>query len=425
MSNAEMTDYAIPTRRRFLHSAATLGALSALPWGSAAAANCRAAGGPWIPDEDFLAELPRIMRAFAVPGVGIAVVEDGKLAWSRGFGVRHALTGAPVDERTVFEDASLSKPVFAYLVMQLVDQGRMELDRPLVHYRRPDYLAAHPWVDLVTVRDVLRHTTGLPNWRAKPATEKLVPAVKPGTRIDYSGEAICWLQLAVETVTGQSLDEAMQTHLFGPAGMTDSSYTWNADLAARSVYGHRAHDQAGTGMPPQMFREQWTLAQAVAARWGKPLSAWKYEDAERALPEVMAKAPPGLVSWPGDILANAAASLRTTVQDYARFMALMMTDPRPAPWRLRDATRQAMLTPQIKIPGRWTEKGLGWNMEPTSGGPLFYHSGSNGGIFKNFAVGDAARRRAIVVLTNGGSGGYVYRRVVRAATGHDLLSYDL
>ena len=84
-----------------------------------------------------------------------------------------------------------------------------------------------------------------------------------------------------------------------------------------------------------------------------------------------------------------------------------------------------MLTPQIKLPGRWTEKGLGWNMEPTRDGPLFYHSGSNGGIFKNFAVGDAKRRRALVVLTNGGSGGFVYRRVVRAATGHDLLSYDL
>lgn len=420
-----MTNHATPSRRRFLHSAATLGALSALPWGRAAAANCRAADGPWIPDEDFLAELPRIMRAFAVPGVGIAVVEDGKLAWSRGFGVRHALTGAPVDERTVFEDASLSKPVFAYLVMRLADLGKIDLDRPLVRYRRPDYLAAHEWIELITARDVLRHTTGLPNWRAKPATETLVPAVKPGTRIDYSGEAIFWLQLAVESITGQSLDQAMQEHLFGPAGMADSSYTWNTDLAARSVYGHRAHDQAGDGMPPQMFREQWTLAQQVADAWGKPLSAWKYEDAERALPQVMARAPAGLVTWPGDIVANAAASLRTTVQDYARFMALM-TERRPrAAWEISDSARQAMLTPQIKLPGRWTEKGLGWNMEPTRDGPLFYHSGSNGGIFKNFAVGDATRRRALVVLTNSGSGGYVYRRVVRAATGFDLLSYDL
>lgn len=365
------------------------------------------------------------MRAFAVPGVGIAVVEDGAVAWSRGFGVTNALTGAPVDARTVFEDASLSKSVFAYLVMQLVDRGLVELDRALVHYRRPAYLADHPWIARITVRDVLRHTTGLPNWRTSPATEKLVPMVEPGTRIDYSGEAFLWLQLAVETITGQSLDASMQTHLFGPAGMADSSYTWNADLAARSVHGHYAHDQAKTGLPPQMLREQWRFAQQVADRRGKPLSAWTYEDAERALPEVMALAPAGLVTWPGDILANAAASLRTTVRDYASFLGLMMADRQRAPWEVSEASRLSMLTPQIRIPGRWTDKGLGWNMEETRDGPVFYHSGSNGGIFKNFAVGDARRGRGIVVLTNGGSGSAVHQRVVRAATGYDLLSYDL
>ena len=392
---------------------------------NALAATCRKPSEPWIPSDDFLAELPRIMQAFAVPGVGIAVVEDGGVVWSRPFGVTHALTRKPVDAHTIFEDASLSKPVFAYLVLQLVDQGLIDLDRPLVQYRRPDYLADHPWIDLITARDVLRHSTGLPNWRKSPATEKLMPMVEPGVRIDYSGEAIFWLQLAVETITGQSLDESMQAHVFGPAGMKDSSYTWNADLAARSVYGHRAHDKQGEGMPSQMFREQWSIAQQVADRWGKPLSAWKYEDAERALPEVMALAPPGLVTWPGDIVANAAASLRTTVQDYATFMTLVMARKQRGDWEISEATRQAMLTPQIKIPGRWTEKGLGWNMEATRDGPVFYHSGSNGDIFKNFAVGDAQRRRGIVVLTNGGSGSFVHQRVVRAATGYDLLSYDL
>ena len=365
------------------------------------------------------------MQAFAVPGVGIAVVEDGNVTWSRPFGVTNAVTRAPVNARTVFETASLSKPVFAYLVLQMVDLGLIDLDRPLVHYRRLDYLADHPWIELITARDVLRHSTGLPNWRKSPTTEKLVPMAKPGTRIDYSGEAIFWLQLVVETLTGQSLDESMQAHLFGPAGMKDSSYTWNADLAERSVYGHRRHDAADAGMPPQMFREQWTIAQQVADRWGKPLSSWKYEDAARALPEVMAIAPAGLVTWPGDIVANAAASLRTTVQDYATFLTLVMARDARAPWEVTESTRQAMLTPQIRITGRWTEKGLGWNMEATPDGSVFYHSGSNGDIFKNFAVGDAPRRRGIVVLTNGGSGSAVHQRVVRAATGYDLLSYDL
>ena len=386
---------------------------------------CTPTPGPWIPSDEFLADLPRIMRSFAVPGVGIAVVEGGEVVWSRPFGVTNALTLVPIDSRTIFEDASLSKPVFAYLVLQLMDQGLIDLDVPLVQYRRPDYLGEHPWIELITTRDVLRHSTGLPNWRKSPATEKLVPMIKPGVRIDYSGEALLWLQLALETITGQSLDDSMQQHLFGPAGMRDSSYTWNADLAARSLYGHRAHNKPGQGMPPQMFREQFSAAQQVADRWGKPLSSWKYEDAQRALPEVMALGPPGLVTWAGDLLANSAASLRTTVQDYATFLTLMMAGRQRAPWEVTEATREAMLTPQIKVPGRWTEKGLGWNMEETRDGPVFYHSGSNGDIFKNFAIGDARRRRGIVVLTNGGSGSFVHQRVVRAATGYDLLSYDL
>lgn len=416
----------VPGRRRFMAHAAALGALGVLPPATVLAASCAgSAERSWIPSDTFLAELPRIMQAFAVPGVGIAVVEDGAVAWSRGFGMANALTATPIDARTVYEDASLSKPVFAYLVMQLLDQGMIDLDRPLVDYRRPDYLGEHPWIALITARDVLRHSTGLPGWRTSPATEKLVPMVKPGTRIDYSGEAFFWLQLVVETLTGQSLDDAMRTHLFVPANMKDSSYAWNAELAARSVHGHAAHDRTDPEKPRQVIREQWGVAQQVADRWGKPLSAWKYEDAERALPEVMALAPPGLVTWAGDILANAAASLRTTMQDYATFLTLMMARQQRASWEVTEATRLAMLTPQINLPGRWTEKGLGWNTEQTRDGPVFYHSGSNSGIFKNFAVGDAQRRRGIVVLTNGGSGSFVHQRVVRAATGYDLLSYDL
>lgn len=405
---------------------AALGALGMLPARYLhAATRCGAGERSWIPDDAFLAALPGIMQAFAVPGIGMAVVEDGAVAWSRGIGVANTLTGEPINARTVYEDASLSKPVFAYLVLQLADLGLIDLDLPLVRYRRPDYLGDHPWLDLITARDVLRHSSGLPNWRTSPATEALVPLIRPGVDISYSGEAFFWLQLVVEAITGQSLDEAMRVHLFGPAGMHDSTFSWSPDIAARSVHGHRAHDSTETGMPVQVLRDQWSAAQKVAERWGKPLPTWKYEDAERALPEVLAVAPPGRVAWAGDIHANAAASLRSTVQDYATFLALMMERRQRAAWEVSEASRQAMLTAQIMVPGRWTEKGLGWNMEKTGDGMVFHHSGSNSGIFKNYAIGDARQRRGLVVMTNGGSGALVYRRVVRAATGHDLLSFDL
>ncbi|UNK58689.1 beta-lactamase family protein [Pseudoxanthomonas daejeonensis] len=421
----------LASRRRLLGSGLGLLALGAAPAGLWAAPR-RDDDADWIPSAAFLDDLPRQMQALGVPGIGIAVVERGALAWSRGFGVTHAQRRTPVTDTTLFEVASLSKPVFAYAVLQLVDRGELSLDRPLVDYVRPEYLGggeARAWVESISVRDVLRHSTGLPDWRKDPAHEALVPSVKPGTRIDYSGEAFVWLQRVVETVTGESLDATMRRLLFEPAGMRDSSYAWSPALAERSVYGHRAPDATvepggSEDMPPQMLREQWSAAQVLADRTGTALSDWRYADAARALPQVQAIAPAGLVAWPADILANAAASLRCTIQDYARFMALMVHD-QPAAWELRPATRAAMLARQIEVPGRWTDKGLGWNLESTMRGPVFYHSGSNGGIFKSFALGDVARQRAIVVSTNATNGNVLYRRVVRAATGLDLLAFDV
>ena len=412
-----------PSRRRLLASGLGLATACMLP--------ARAWSAPridpdadWIPSPELLQDLPRQMQALGVPGMGIAVVEAGKLAWSRGFGLADVERNVPVDDATLFEVASMSKPPFAYAVLQLVDRGELSLDKPLVDYRRPDYLGNSPWIDRITVRDVLRHSTGLPNWRKDPAHEKLVPAVAPGTRIDYSGEAIVWLQLVVEAVTGESLDRTMRRLMFDPAGMRDSSYGWDARIAARSVHGYGVPGEADAAKPPQGLREAWDAALPVAGHWNKPLSDWRYADAERAMPLARANAGTGIVNWPGDILADAAASLHCTVGDYARFMALMV-HAETAPWELRPETRAAMLRKQIDVPGRWTDKGLGWNIEATSRGPVFYHSGSNAGIFKSFAIGDAARHRALVVSTNATHGNLLYPRVVRAATGLDLLAFDL
>lgn len=222
--------------------------------------------------------------------------------------------------------------------------------------------------------------------------------------------------------TGESLDRTARRLLFGPAGMRDSSYGWDAAMAARSVHGHGNAGDGPVVAQKQGLREAWDAALPVADAWKKPLREWRYADAERALPQARSMAPAAVHS-PGDILANSAASLRCTVQDYARFMALMVhADARP--WELKPATREAMLRRQIDVPGRWTDKGLGWNLEATARGPAFYHSGSNGGIFKTFALGDARRRRALVAMTNAANGNVLYRRVVRAATGLDLLAFD-
>ena len=418
-----MTDPNVPaiSRRNLLAGGIGLASLAALPAGVQAAQTWDDTAD-WIPGDALLQDLPRQMRALGVPGVGIAVVEAGRLAWSRGFGVTHVERGTPVEDNTLWEAASLSKPVFAYTVLQLVDRGELALDAPLVRYVRPAYLGQSPWIERITVRDVLRHTTGLPNWRKDPANEPLVPAVAPGMRIDYSGEAFVWLQLAVEAVTGESLDQTMHRLLFAPAGMRDSSYGWDAAMAARSVHGHGNAGDGPVVAQKQGLREAWDAALPIAEAAKKPLRDWRYADAERALPQARSNAP-AAVHWPGDILANSAASLRCTVRDYARFMALMVQADPPR-WALQPAARAAMLSKQIDVPGRWSDKTLGWNLEATARGPVFFHSGSNADVFKAFALGDAARQRAIVIATNATSGNVLYRRVVRAATGLDLLAFD-
>jgi len=358
-------------RRRFLAAAAGGAALTLLPMAGRAAAPVR--DDPrWIPSDAFLATLPEWMRAFGVPGVAIAVVEQGELAWHRGFGVADVESGAPVDADSVFECASLSKPVFAYLVLQLVDAGALQLDRPLVDYHRPDFLADDdPQLARISVRDVLRHSSGLPDWRAHPDRDPLRTLVAPGQRVNYSGEAFFWLQRVVETVTGQSLDQLARERLFGPAGMQGSTYTWNAHAARHSVVGVPA---PGARPGVQTFGAQWPLLQPLAEARGKPLSDWTWDDAVQALPQAQAVAPAGMFVWPGDLLANAAASLRGPVQDYARFIAHVMQHPARQDWEIAEATRQAMLAPQLAVRPGWLDKGLGWNLERVDGGNRwFFH----------------------------------------------------
>jgi CubicO group peptidase (beta-lactamase class C family) len=348
-------------------------------------------------------------------------------------GVTSAETRTPVREDTMFEAASMSKPAFAYVVLRLVDEKLIDLDRPLVQYRRPDYLPNDPNIDLVTARDVLRHSSGLPNWRNRPE-DSLTPPFKPGSRFRYSGEGFYWLQLVVERVTGQGMDTVMRSRLFEPARMPRSTFGWDAERSRLQVHGHKGPgDGEGTLAELQFNHEVGARFLSVATKWGKPMAAWTYEDVIRALTEaqphahpVLAKAPANLLALPTNLLPNAAASLGTTVSDYARFMTLMMDRPKRASWEIAETSRQAMLSRQLdRKKGNAIFRGLGWGLEETSSGPLYFHGGNNGGVFKTFGMGDAVRRRAIVIFTNGGAGDRVCQRIVRAATGHDLLQFLL
>jgi CubicO group peptidase (beta-lactamase class C family) len=367
----------------------------------------------WIPSEALVQELPRLMRIAGVPGVAIAVVDRGRLAWSRSFGVKNILTRDPVREDTLFEAASMTKPVFAYVVMRLADEKRLDLDKPLARYRRPANLGIDPNLELITARQVLAHSTGLPNW----ASEPLVTSSAPGSRYTYSGEAFIWLQLVVETIMGMGLGSVMQAKLFGPAGMSHSSFGWDEAIARSVVFGHSEPPEGEQKLPSQPTRELGDRLLRVASKWRKPIASWTYEDSVAAMRETDPKTPPST----HDLLVNSAGGLLMTASDYAKFMVLMMDRPGRADWEISDAARRAMLTPQLEVRGRDISRGLGWELEQSSSGQLFQHSGSNYGIFKTLGVGDARSGRAIVVFTNAANGNALASRIVRQATGIDRL----
>lgn len=410
------------SRRQLLcaaaYSAAVGVATGCFPSSRAGAARAGTRAASWIPDEQLLRELPLFMRLANVAGVSMAVVDQHEVAWTQSFGVMSASTQAPVSDDTLFEAASMSKPVFAYAVLQLADAGRIELDRPLVTYYRPPYFPVDPRIDRITARQVLSHTSGLPNWGDDGKPESLRPAFEAGARFLYSGEGYFWLQLVVEQITGQSLDRFMRETLFVPAGMTRSAFAWDDALLPSVSYGHRE----GKAVAAHGTRPVMDLIRPRAEKWGKALRDWQHADWLRVAAELDPANPARRVRF-----VNAAGSLLTTAGDYARFMRLVGVRRARADWELRDATRAAMLTPVVRVqpdaPLWW---GLGWSIErhrDSDQGGRYSHEGNNENLFTSYAGADLGSGRALVVLTNAAGGFPLYQRIVRRVTGTDQLSF--
>jgi CubicO group peptidase (beta-lactamase class C family) len=404
----------LPISRRTLLSSSLALATVAVPTDSESATGY-VASSSWTPPAALQERLPLLTKVAGVPGVGIAVARQGHLAWTGSYGVKNAVTKDRVTDDTLFEAASMTKPAFAYVAMKLVDDNKLELNGPLVGYRRPAYLGSDPMLDLITVRDVLRHTTGLPNWAHGP----LVTITKPGTTYTYSGEGFVWLQLVIEQVTGEATGTLMERMLFRPAGMRSSTMGWDWRVAAGAAYGHDAPDIGPVKIPQQPTRILGNALLPIAARWGKPIAHWTYEDQVRAMQEAV----PATRPVPHELLINAAGGLMTTPSDYVRFMLLMTERTRRAPWEISEKSRQLMLSHQLDVAGREYYRGLGWQREDPAGLAVFEHSGSNYGIFHSLAVGDARSGNAIAIFTNGANGSALAERIVREAAGLELLKF--
>jgi CubicO group peptidase (beta-lactamase class C family) len=304
-------------------------------------------------------DVPEQMKKYAVPGVSIAVIRKGKTTWLQAFGIKNAKTSAPVTTDTIFEAASLSKPVFAYGVLKLVDQGKLDLDVPLTSYL-PKPFTTDPRLSKITARIVLSHRTGFPNW---PGDDGPLPIYfTPGTRFSYSGEGYIYLQKVVEQITGKPLNDYMTEAVFKPLGMTSSSYVWRPTFDALTASGHDEN--------------------------GKPTDKWKPDE------------------------AGAASTLNTTARDYALFIEAILNQK-----GLKAATFREMEKPQIALdptcricikqePHQLSKNlfwGLGWGIQRQDGKLDLWHWGDNG-TFKAFVMANPKSKSAVVIFTNSTNG---------------------
>jgi CubicO group peptidase (beta-lactamase class C family) len=364
----------------------------------------RKVGPGWEPNAELLRHLPRLLELASVPGLGLGVVESGRI-WTRGFGRAVEDPAQPASDETVFEAASLGKPLFAYAVLRLVDAKALDLDKPLYDYL-PLPEASSARMKRVTVRQVLSHTTGLPNWRQQPGP--LEPADEPGKKFSYSGEAYFYLQRVVEAVTAKPFSRVMQEQVFEPLGMKQSSYVWLPEFESRMAAGYDGQENR---LDVQAAIGRRTLQ--IAQQWGVALPDWRYQESARAIPLVNPQWP----VLPLYMVPNAATSLLTTVSDYTKFLSRVVARDGRRGLGLSVESRRAMATPEVRLNSALSW-GLGWGIQRDEHGEVLWHWGANNS-FRNFVIADQPNGRAVVVFTNSENGPRLYERVILAVTGHD------
>ncbi|HVB09870.1 MAG TPA: serine hydrolase domain-containing protein, partial [Bacillota bacterium] len=317
------------------------------------------------------------MAFWGVPGLSVALVDGGRVVATEAFGLADAASGRPVTPDTLFQAASISKPVTALGVLRLVAEGRLDLDADVAGYLPSwELRAALPgggWRPRVTLRQLLSHTAGttvhgFPGYqRAAPlpsllqVLDGLAPAntapvrvdTMPGVQFRYSGGGTSVVQLVMQEVTGEPFAELMRRLVLGPLGMERSAYGVPVDAGA-AAHGHR------TGGAP------------VAGGW-------------HVYPEL------------------AAAALWTTAEDLTRVISGFQGCLR--------GEAGALLPQALAIDAARPQPGSGFGLGWEITGKIFRHTGGNEG-FRCVLTGWMDAPRGVVAMTNGDDGDGLWPEVL-------------
>jgi CubicO group peptidase (beta-lactamase class C family) len=334
------------------------------------------------------AKISRLMTAANVQGMAVAIFSNKEPVYEKTFGFKRIDTKDPLRINTNIYGASLSKPLFAVLVMKLVEEGVLILDKPLETYLpKPiyEYKPSKKWHDnyqdlksdslyqQITARMCLDHTTGFPNWRWDEPDQKLRVKFKPGSRYSYSGEGLVYLQVVLEHILGRSLEELMQEKIFSPLGMTMSSYTWQPKFEKDYAVGHMSSGEL-------------------------------YEKDK-------------------DNDARAASTLETTLHDYSQFIKAVLKGS-----LLKKSSTKEMFSPQVRIrsvqqfgPLRMHDSttndaihlsyGLGWVLLQSKYGTGAFKEGHGDG-FQHYSIIFPSKGIGILIMSNSDNAESIFKELL-------------
>lgn len=299
-------------------------------------------------------DVKQIVAQHAITGAQIAFTDQGKTTFYN-IGLANTDDKLKVTDQTIFQAASLSKVVLAYICLELAAKKQIDLDRPLLSYYDYPRLKKDSNATKITARMVLKHSSGLPNWVENPlqkswATSVLQTQFNPGTRWQYSGEGFVFLQLAIQHILQKDLQSIADEMVFKPLEMKNSSFIWQDDFENNAAFGHNE----------------------------------KGEQTER----------------PQFFLPNAAFSLLTTAKDYTLFLSALLKKHSSD---LLSDTINVKNEAKPNANAAYIDWGLGIGIQKNELGPSLWHWGDNGD-FKAFLMIYPARQQMLVCFTNGVNG---------------------
>lgn len=311
------------------------------------------------------------LRESDVPSVAVAFIENGKVSWTAVYGEQSP--GVAATEDTLYNMASLTKPITAETVLRLASARKLSLDESMSPFWLDPDIKDDPWAKLLTPRLCLSHQTGFANWR-RMTGGVLKIRWKPGTQTGYSGEGYNYVGRFAEKKLDRPFDALAQEMVFAPIGMKQTSYTTKDWYVGRLAVPHGAK-----GEKP---------VDSLATTW------------------------------------NGADLLRTTIGDYARFVVSVMHDQSlttaiaaERATMTRDQVKPEDLEKACREAGEHVHcivtagMGLGWEVETVDGVKILDHDGSDWGV-RTLALFVPSQGIGVVVFTNGENGMQIIRKVV-------------